>query len=167
MKIQAIRVPVQIEDEYFMRQALDLARVAGAAGEVPVGAVVVRNGLIAGHGHNSPITAMDPTAHAEIRALRDAAHKLGNYRLPGCTLYVTLEPCVMCIGSIFHARIGRLVYAADDPKTGACGSLLDLTADIRLNHHLVVSQGVLAEEASVLLKQFFATKRNTKNRNTA
>lgn len=167
MKIQAIRVPVQAEDEYFMRQALDLARTAGVAGEVPVGAIIVRDGLIVGRGHNSPVTALDPTAHAEISALRDAAHKLGNYRLPECTLYVTLEPCLMCIGSMFHARIKRLVYAADDPKTGVCGSLLDLTADTRLNHHLVVSQGVLAEEASTLLKQFFAARRSLKDRNTA
>ncbi|ABI58866.1 tRNA adenosine(34) deaminase TadA [Nitrosomonas eutropha] len=166
MKVQVIRVPVQAEDEYFMRQALDLARVAGDSGEVPVGAVVVRNSQIAGYGYNCPVTLMDPTAHAEIMALRDAANKLGNYRLPECTLYVTLEPCVMCIGSMFHARIKRLVYAAEDPKTGVCGSLLDLPADTRLNHHLVVSQGVLADEASTLLKQFFIIRRSTKERDT-
>lgn len=159
-------MPAQTEDEYFMRQALDLACVAGAAGEVPVGAVVVRDGQIVGYGYNCPVTAVDPTAHAEIRALRDAAGRLGNYRLPECALYVTLEPCVMCIGSMFHARIKRLIYAADDPKTCVCGSLFDLSADIRLNHHLTVSQGVLANEASVLLKQFFIAKRGAKKRST-
>lgn len=162
MKIQG----VQTEDEYFMRHALDLARVAGAAGEVPVGAVVVREGQIVGRGHNCPLTTRDPTAHAEIRALRAAADNIGNYRLPGCTLYVTLEPCVMCIGAMFHARVMRLVYAARDPKTGVCGSLLDLPADTRLNHHLMVSQGMLADEASTLLKQFFIAKRSIKERNT-
>jgi len=159
MKVQTIQVPLQAEDEYFMRQALDLARVANNAGEVPVGAVVVREDQIVGYGYNCPVTAADPTAHAEIAALRDTARKLGNYRLPDCTLYVTLEPCVMCIGAIFHARIKRLVYAAKDPKTGVCGSLLDLPADTRLNHHLAVSQGILAQEASALLKQFFRARR--------
>ena len=167
MKIQGVRVPVQTEDEYFMRQALDLARMADAMGEVPVGAVMVREGRIVGYGYNCPVTTGDPTAHAEIRALRDAAGKVGNYRLPGCTLYVTLEPCVMCIGAMFHARVTRLVYAADDPKTGVCGSLLDLPADTRINHHLMVSRGVLADEAGTLLKQFFIAKRSTKQRNTS
>ncbi len=150
-----------------MRQALDFARMADAMGEVPVGAVMVREGRIVGYGYNCPITTGDPTAHAEIRALRDAAGKVGNYRLPGCTLYVTLEPCVMCIGAMFHARVTRLVYAADDPKTGVCGSLLDLPADTRINHHLMVSRGVLADEAGTLLKQFFIAKRSTKQRNTS
>ncbi|MXS85016.1 tRNA adenosine(34) deaminase TadA [Nitrosomonas sp. HPC101] len=166
MKVQVIRAPLQAEDEYFMRHALDLARVAGNAGEVPVGAVVVRDGRIAGYGYNRPVTSLDPTAHAEIMALRDAACKLGNYRLPDCTLYVTLEPCVMCTGAMFHARIKRLVYAADDPKTGVCGSLLDLPADTRLNHHLAISRGVLADEASSLLKQFFMIRRATKKQDT-
>lgn len=161
-----IQVPVQPEDEFFMRYALDLARLAGDEGEVPVGAIVVRQSRIIGQGHNRPVTMMDPTAHAEISALRDAARHLKNYRLPGCALYVTLEPCLMCIGSIFHARIERLVYAADDPKTGACGSVLDLPADTRLNHHLSVSRGVLASEAGALLKQFFIAKRSM-NRKTA
>lgn len=159
-------VPARAEDTYFMQQALALARVASIAGEVPVGAVVVSAGQIVGYGHNCPVSTRDPTAHAEIKALCDAADKLGNYRLPKCTLYVTLEPCVMCMGAMFHARIERLVYAASDPKTGVCGSLLDLPADSRLNHHLVVSQGVLADEASVLLKQFFITRRRAKERNT-
>ncbi len=158
--------PVQTEDIYFMQQALALARMADRAGEVPVGAVVVSGGRIVGYGHNCPVTTSDPTAHAEIRALRDAAGKLGNYRLPECTLYVTLEPCVMCVGAIFHARIKRLVYAANDPKTGVCGSLLDLPADIRLNPHLVVNRGILAEESGRLLKQFFVARRRTRERNT-
>lgn len=147
-----------------MRRALDLAYLAQEKREIPVGAVVVRQGEIIGRGHNQPIATTDPTAHAEILALRDAAQQLGNYRLLDCTLYVTLEPCVMCIGSIFHARIRRLVFAADDPKTGVCGSMLNLPTDSRLNHHLIVSRGVLAKEASSLLKQFFAVKRNEKRR---
>lgn len=149
-----------------MQQALDLARRAKSAGEVPVGAVVVSDGQVVGYGHNCPVTTSDPSAHAEIMALRDAAGKLGNYRLPECTLYVTLEPCVMCMGAMFHARIKRLVYAANDPKTGVCGSLLDLPADSRLNHHLTVSQGVLADEASILLRQFFIARRGARERST-
>ena len=125
-------------DHYFMRQALALAGTAQALNEIPVGAIVTCQGEIIGHGHNHPLTLTDPTAHAEIMALRNAAQRLNNYRLPGCTLYVTLEPCVMCIGAIFHARIMRLVYAAHDPKTGACGSIINLPADARLNHHLSV-----------------------------
>lgn len=146
-------------DHYFMRQALALAVTAQTQNEVPVGAVVARQGEIIGFGHNHPLALADPTAHAEIMALRDATRRLNNYRLPGCTLYVTLEPCVMCIGAIFHARIARLVYAADDPKTGACGSIIDLPAETRLNHHLTVDRGILADEASLLLKQFFISKR--------
>jgi tRNA(adenine34) deaminase len=155
---------VQTEDEFFMRHALDLANLAQDNGEIPVGAVVVRHGEIIGRGYNRPITATDPTAHAEILALRDAARQLGNYRLPDCTLYVTLEPCLMCVGSIFHARIKRLVFATDDPKTGVCGSVLNLPIDARLNHHLVVSRGILAEEARALLKKFFVAKRCEKRR---
>ncbi len=146
-------------DHYFMQQALALAGTAQALNEIPVGAIVTCQGEIIGHGHNHPLTLADPTAHAEIMALRNAAQRLNNYRLPGCTLYVTLEPCVMCIGAIFHARIMRLVYAAHDPKTGACGSIINLPADARLNHHLSVEHGVLADEASLLLKQFFISKR--------
>ncbi|WP_292992931.1 tRNA adenosine(34) deaminase TadA [Nitrosomonas sp.] len=148
-------------DSHFMQVALELAQQAQAIGEVPVGAVVVQNGVIVGRGHNRPISSDDPTAHAEIMAMRDASSILVNYRLQDCTLYVTLEPCVMCIGAIFHARIQRLVYAAADPKTGACGSVIDLPAETRLNHHLQVAAGILAPEASALLKQFFAQRRKT------
>ncbi|SDY23178.1 tRNA adenosine(34) deaminase TadA [Nitrosomonas sp. Nm58] len=149
-----------MNDEYFMRVALDLAFKAQELGEVPVGAVIVRKGEIIGRGYNRSIVAMDPTAHAEVTALRDAAQNLHNYRLLDCTLFVTLEPCTMCIGALFHARIKRLVYAAADPKTGVCGSVLNLPAETRLNHHLEVTGGVLAHEASGLLKQFFIRKRN-------
>lgn len=148
-------------DENFMLAALELARQARDAGEVPVGAVVVQDGAIIGRGYNHPISAADPTAHAEVMALRDAARHLGNYRLTDCTLYVTLEPCAMCVGAIFHARIARLVYGATDPKTGACGSVIDLPAETRLNHHALVTGGVLAEEAGALLRQFFAERRKT------
>lgn len=144
-----------------MRAALELAQQAQAIGEVPVGAVVVKDNEIIGRGTNQSITTMDPTAHAEVMAMRDAAQNVGNYRLLDCTLYVTLEPCVMCIGALFHARIARLVYAATDPKTGVCGSVIDLPAETRLNHHMQVSGGVLAEEASTMLKQFFAARRKT------
>jgi tRNA(adenine34) deaminase len=143
----------------FMRSALELAEQAQAAGEVPVGAVVVKDGAIIGRGYNRPISAADPTAHAEIMALRDAAQRLANYRLVDCTLYVTLEPCAMCVGAIFHARIARLVFGAADPKTGACGSVIDLPAEARLNHHMQVTGNVLAEEGSGRLKQFFAERR--------
>ena len=149
-----------MNDEYFMRVALDLAFKAQELGEVPVGAVVVRKGEIIGRGYNRSIVAMDPTAHAEVTALRDAAQNLHNYRLLDCTLFVTLEPCTMCIGALFHARVKRLVYAAADPKTGVCGGVLNLPAETRLNHHLEVTGGVLAHEASGLLKQFFIRKRN-------
>jgi tRNA(adenine34) deaminase len=146
-------------DNDFMRAALDLAAEAQEAGEVPVGAVVVIDGAIIGRGYNHPVSAVDPTAHAEVTALRDAAKYLGNYRLSGCTLYVTLEPCAMCIGAIFHARIARLVFGAPEPKTGVCGSVIDLPAEIRLNHHTQVMGGVLAEEAEIKLKHFFALRR--------
>ena len=146
-------------DNEFMRAALELASQAGDAGEVPVGAVVVSDGAIIGRGYNRPISASDPTAHAEVMALRDAAKYVGNYRLAGCALYVTLEPCAMCIGAIFHARIARLVFGAAEPKTGVCGSIIDLTAELRLNHHTQVLGGVLAEEAESKLKQFFLSRR--------
>src|SRR6185503_8208981 len=122
-------------DERWMEHALARARDAGARGEVPVGAIVVRDGAIVGRGGNAPIAGNDPTAHAEIAALREAAARLGNYRLPGCTLYVTLEPCAMCAGAILHARLARLVFGARDSKTGACGSVIDLFGERRLNHH--------------------------------
>lgn len=143
-----------------MRQALVLARQAAAADEVPVGAVVVRDGLVIGRGYNQPIMRHDPTAHAEVMAIRDAARHTGNYRLPQCQLYVTLEPCCMCVGAILHARIAHLIFGAHDPKTGACGSVINLLAERRLNFHTAVSGGVLAEESSQLLKQFFSQRRN-------
>jgi len=146
-------------DEDFMRVALALAEQARGAGEVPIGAVVVRDGVVIGSGFNSPIGRHDPSAHAEILALRAAAAASGNYRLIGCTLYVTLEPCVMCSGAILHARIGHVVYGAPDPKTGACGSVLNLFADDRLNHHTAVTGGMLAEECGRMLKGFFQERR--------
>ncbi|MDX9993681.1 MAG: tRNA adenosine(34) deaminase TadA [Rhodocyclaceae bacterium] len=146
-------------DEAFMAVALDLAREAATLGEVPVGAVVVKAGEIVGRGCNQPIGRHDPTAHAEVMALRDAAARLGNYRLPGCELYVTLEPCAMCIGAIFHARIGRVVFGARDPKTGAAGSVIDLFSEERLNHHAEILGGVRAEECGTLLSDFFAARR--------
>ncbi len=136
-----------------------MARSAECLGEVPVGAVVVRDGLIVGRGFNSPIGESDPTAHAEIAALRDAARNLENYRLPGCELFVTLEPCAMCAGAILHSRIARVVYGARDPKTGVHGSVVDLFAVERLNHHTQVEGGVLADECSRLLSGFFANRR--------
>jgi tRNA(adenine34) deaminase len=145
--------------EQWMEQALALAREAQARGEVPVGAVVVSDGAIVGRGGNAPIAATDPTAHAEIAALREAARALGNYRLPNCDLYVTIEPCAMCAGAILHARIRRLVFGARDPKTGACGSVVDLFAERRLNHHTTVTGDVAAEECGRLLSEFFGARR--------
>ncbi len=142
-----------------MRAALELAGQAAESGEVPVGAVVVKDGEIVGRGYNRPISARDPTAHAEIAALRDAAGHVGNYRLGGCDLYVTLEPCLMCAGAIMHARIARLFYGAPDPKTGVCGSVADVFAEPRLNHHTSVSGGLLAADAGALLQRFFAARR--------
>lgn len=146
-------------DAAMMREALQLAVRAAVHGEVPVGAVVAKDGRIVGRGYNAPILSSDPTAHAEIRALRDAARALANYRLRGCTLYVTLEPCAMCAGAILHARVARLVYGAADPKTGACGSVVDLFAEPRLNHHTEVTGGVLAVDAGKQLSDFFAARR--------
>jgi tRNA(adenine34) deaminase len=143
----------------FMRLALEQARHAWDLGEVPVGAVVVKDGVVIARGYNQPIGKHDPTAHAEIVALRAAAEVLGNYRLPGCELYVTLEPCVMCSGAMMHARLARVVYGATDPKTGACGSVVDLFGQDRLNHHTEVSGGVMAEECGAMLKRFFAARR--------
>ncbi|MEZ0329961.1 MAG: tRNA adenosine(34) deaminase TadA [Methylophilaceae bacterium] len=146
-------------DITFMQQALQLAKQASEAGEVPVGAVVVKDNVVIGKGSNAPISANDPTAHAEIVAMRDAAQHLGNYRLVDCTLYVTLEPCAMCSGAIQHARIARLVYGASDPKTGACGSVINLMDEPKLNHHTEVTQGILACECGSLLSEFFAARR--------
>jgi tRNA(adenine34) deaminase len=147
------------EDERWMREALALAREAEARGEVPVGAIVVCEGTIVGRGGNAPIERNDPTAHAEIAALRAAAVALGNYRLPSCELYVTLEPCAMCAGAILHARLRRVVFGASDPKTGACGSVIDLFAEPMLNHHTRVAGEVLAAECGALLSAFFAARR--------
>jgi tRNA(adenine34) deaminase len=150
-----------VDNARYMGEALVLARAAQERGEVPVGAIVVRDGAIIGRGGNAPIAANDPTAHAEIAALRDAARAVGNYRLPGCSLYVTLEPCAMCVGAILHARISRLVFGARDPKTGACGSVVDLFGEPRLNHHATVLGGVLADECGKLLSDFFSSLRST------
>jgi tRNA(adenine34) deaminase len=147
------------DDDAFMRDALALAREAAAAGEVPVGALVVSEGKVIGRGYNASIASHDPSAHAEMQALRAAGKALGNYRLPGCVLYVTLEPCAMCVGAMLHARIERLVYGAADPKTGACGSVIDLFAEAKLNHHATLTPGVMAEECGALLREFFAGKR--------
>jgi tRNA(adenine34) deaminase len=146
-------------DEDFMREAITLAQQAAQAGEVPVGAVVVHNGEIVGRGFNAPISRNDPSAHAEMMALRDAASKLNNYRLVDCELFVTLEPCLMCVGAMFHARIARVVYGAKEPKTGAAGSVLNLFTVPQLNHHARIEGGVLADECGALLSNFFAARR--------
>lgn len=151
-------------DAFFMQQALAQARRAAGAGEVPVGAVLVHRGEVIATGHNAPIGAHDPTAHAEIRALRGAADRLGNYRLEDCELYVTLEPCPMCAGAMLHARIKRLVYGAPDPRTGSAGSVLDLFSDTRLNHQTQVQGGVLADACGALLRGFFQARREAQQR---
>jgi tRNA(adenine34) deaminase len=149
----------QMNDEFFMREALSMARSAECLGEVPVGAVIVRDGEIIGRGFNSPIGDTDPTAHAEIAALRDAARHCDNYRLPGCELFVTLEPCAMCAGAILHARIARVVYGARDPKSGAHGGVVDLFAVERINHHTEIVGGILADECARILSDFFTERR--------
>ncbi len=146
-------------DIRYLRWALQLARRAEAEGEVPVGALLVWKGQVIGEGWNRPIASHDPTAHAEIRALRAGASAVGNYRLPGTTLYVTLEPCVMCAGAIIHARVARVVYGARDPKGGAAGSVFDVLSSGRLNHRVVVQGGVLEEESALLLREFFRRRR--------
>ena len=143
----------------FIQQALVLAKQAALAGEVPVGALVVKDGVVIGRGGNASISSHDPTAHAEIAALRDAAQYLGNYRLVDCTLYVTLEPCAMCAGAMQHARIARLVYGASDSKTGACGSVVNLMAEPKLNYHTEVVGGVMAAECGAVLSTFFSDRR--------
>ena len=148
-----------MNDEFFMQQALVLAQQAWDAGEVPVGALVVKDGVVIGRGYNAPISGHDPSAHAEIQALRNAANYLGNYRLTDCDLYVTIEPCAMCAGAIMHARIARVVYGAADAKTGVCGSVVDLFAETKLNHHAVVVSGVLAQACSEIMSRFFAERR--------
>ncbi|MYN25147.1 tRNA adenosine(34) deaminase TadA [Duganella levis] len=148
-----------VSDTAFMQLALEQAQQAWDLGEVPVGAVVVKDGEVIAVGCNQPIGKHDPTAHAEIVALRAAAEKLGNYRLPGCELYVTLEPCVMCSGAMMHARLAKVVFGASDPKTGACGSVLNLFEQGQLNHHTEIVGGVMAEECGAMLKNFFAARR--------
>lgn len=150
---------MDVTDEQFMRHALALAEEAERQGEVPVGAVVVLGGEVVGRGFNAPISRHDPTAHAEIQALRNAAETVGNYRLTGASLYVTLEPCAMCAGAMMHARVARVVFGARDPKTGVCGSVVDLFAETRLNHHAVVTGGVLEEACAITLRRFFQARR--------
>jgi len=147
-------------DQRLMREALVEAKSAAMAGEVPVGAIVANGATILGRGYNRPIAGHDPSAHAEIVALRQAAAAAANYRLPGATLYVTLEPCVMCVGAMLHARISRLVFGAYDPKAGAAGSVLDLCADRRMNHRIEVNGGLMEGEAVELLREFFESRRH-------
>lgn len=149
----------EADDARFMARALDLAREAQAADEVPVGAVIVKDGAIIGEGWNRPISTSDPTAHAEMIAMRAAAQTLGNYRLLDTTLYVTLEPCAMCAGAMVHARVKRLVYAATDPRAGAAGSVFNIAQHSALNHRLEIAAGVMAEECSATLRAFFAARR--------
>ncbi|TXI46686.1 tRNA adenosine(34) deaminase TadA [Methylophilus sp.] len=153
-----------MQDEDFMRMAMALAAEAASLGEVPVGALVVKDGVVIGKGRNAPISLSDPTAHAEIQAMRAAAKHLGNYRLVDCTLYVTLEPCAMCSGAIQHARVARLVYGASDPKTGCCGSVVNLMSEQKLNHHCEVISGILAEECGAILSDFFRQRRLEKSK---
>lgn len=146
-------------DKEYMQAAIQLAQEAASNGEVPVGAIVVKDGEIIGRGCNAPIQLNDPSAHAEMLAIRAAAKSLGNYRLIDCTLYVTLEPCVMCAGVIQHARLSKLIYGASDPKTGVCGSVINLMTEDKLNHHTVVTGGVMAQECGDLLRSFFKERR--------
>jgi len=146
-------------DREFMEQALEQAGLAALAGEVPVGAVIVRNGEVIARSFNQPITNHDPSAHAEMLALRQAALSAENYRLPGTTLYVTLEPCIMCAGAMLHARVDRVVYGATDPKTGAAGSILDVFSSKKINHQTVIEGGTMAEECGQLLRDFFKERR--------
>lgn len=149
----------QADDNKWMQLALEQARLAVVADEVPVGAVLVANGEQIGQGHNQTISLSDPSAHAEMQALRAAAASMGNYRLPGSTLYVTLEPCLMCAGAIVHARVARVVYAASDPKTGAAGGCFDVLQDVRHNHRVEVTDGVMAATSSAMLREFFRARR--------
>jgi tRNA(adenine34) deaminase len=149
-----------ISDQEAMEAALAEARRAGEAGEVPIGAVIVREGAIRARGQNRVLRDVDPTAHAEIVALRAAAGELANYRLNGCTLYVTLEPCAMCAGAMIHARLDKLVFAATDPKAGACGSVLSVLNHPKLNHQMWADRGILADESAELLRSFFRERRS-------
>lgn len=147
------------QDEYFMHQALQQAEIAERMGEVPVGAVLVYEHKIIAASHNQPIASQDPTAHAEMMVLRQGAKQLNNYRLPGTILYVTLEPCAMCAGALIHARVERLVYATHDPRTGACGSIMNLASHESLNHRLSITTGILTDAAKQQLQAFFKAKR--------
>lgn len=151
-----------MNDEDYMQIAIALANQAGANGEVPVGAIVVKNGEVIGRGFNQPISTHDPSAHAEMVALRDAAQFLSNYRLVDCELFVTLEPCVMCMGAIFHARITRVIFGAADPKTGACGSAIDLPSVEKLNHHAQITTNICGEACGKILSDFFKQRRVSK-----
>jgi tRNA(adenine34) deaminase len=154
-------------DDYYMQLALDQAHNAALIGEVPVGAVLVKDGQVIAHGFNQVITQSDPTGHAEIVALRRAAEKMANYRLPGHELFVTLEPCAMCVGAILHARLSRVVFGAFDSKTGACGSVLDVGSVAQINHQTTFCGGVMAEACARILKDFFAVRRMPLNRRVA
>jgi tRNA(adenine34) deaminase len=147
-------------DEDYMDLALAEAEKANAAGEVPVGAIVVAGGLVVGCGFNRPISSNDPTAHAEIVAMREAARSLGNYRLPGATMYCTVEPCMMCAGAMVHGRIGRLVFGTPDPKAGSAGSIYNVLSDPRLNHRVEVVSGIREDDCAALLRAFFAKRRD-------
>ncbi|HVU44919.1 MAG TPA: tRNA adenosine(34) deaminase TadA [Terracidiphilus sp.] len=151
--------PNSISDQEAMEAALAEARLAAEAGEVPIGAVIVHNGAIIASGQNRVLRDVDPTAHAEIVALRAAASALGNYRLNGCTLYVTLEPCAMCAGAVIHARLDKLIFAATDPKAGACGSVIGVLNHPKLNHQMWADRGILADESAELLRSFFRDRR--------
>ena len=160
MNDELLQLETEALDQFWMQRALELAHHAEAAGEVPVGAVLVRDEQIVGEGWNQPISGHDPSAHAEIRALRDAAQRLNNYRLPETTLYVTLEPCVMCAGAMIHARVKRVVFGAWDPKTGAAGSVFDILNSDQHNHRVEICEGVMADECGTLLRRFFKQKRD-------
>ncbi|HUX09894.1 MAG TPA: tRNA adenosine(34) deaminase TadA [Terriglobia bacterium] len=154
--------PTEEMDSQWMWEALREARRGYREGEVPVGAIVVQEGKVIARAHNRPVRLSDPSAHAEILALRRAGRKLGNYRLPGCTLYVTIEPCAMCVGAIIQARIQRLVVGAMDPKAGACGSVLAVLNNRKLNHQVVLSSGILQAECAAILREFFRERRGAK-----
>ena len=158
-RFESSRAHQSLRDEAFMRQALAEAERGGTGGEVPIGAVVVVDGTVVGRAHNAPVALSDPTAHAEVLALREAARRVGNYRLTGATLFVTVEPCPMCCGAIFHARVSRVVYGAPDPKAGAVESLYRLLDDPRVNHRVEARGGVLGSECAALLSEFFEMKR--------
>ena len=147
-------------DKFYMARALELAAQAGAAGEVPVGALLVKNGEVVGEGYNQPISSCDPTAHAEVVALRNAAAHLDNYRLTGCDLYVTIEPCTMCVGAMIHARVSRIIFGAKEPRAGALTSQLQLLDNSHFNHSISWQGGVLEEDCGQLISEFFRRKRN-------